>query len=119
MLTHLAVFETRCRHYEFLAKSCTQIGDGYDFFPSVRDGASIHRVFRAKMTNLVLVVVLVVPAKAPYCLTSAVSDEVRLPVFMSSIMEIAIDRESADIVYLVRCLLTQQAQYKEETGQTQ
>ena len=40
------------------------MGDGYDFFASVRDGVSIQYAFR--LTNLVLVIVLVVAAKAPY-----------------------------------------------------
>jgi hypothetical protein len=40
----------------FLQKFRTQLGDGYDFFPSVRDG--ILRAFGAKITNLVLVVPL-------------------------------------------------------------
>ena len=40
------------------------MGDGYDFFASVRDGVSIQHAF--SLTNLVLVVVLVVKSKAPY-----------------------------------------------------
>jgi hypothetical protein len=39
------------------------MGDGYDFFASVRDGVSIQHAF--SLTNLVLVVVLVVKSKAP------------------------------------------------------
>ena len=44
------------------AKAPTQMGDGYDFFASVRDGVSIQHAFR--LTNLVLVV----KSKAPYYL---------------------------------------------------
>jgi hypothetical protein len=46
--------------YEISPQFRSQIGDGYDFFASVRDGVSIQHAFR--LTNLVLVVA----AKAPY-----------------------------------------------------
>jgi hypothetical protein len=47
----------------FGKKCCTQMGAGYEFLASVRDGVSAQRAFRAKMTSFVLVVVLL--AKAP------------------------------------------------------
>ncbi len=52
----------RTQDNEISPKFRTQIDDGYDFIASVRDGASRQCAFRAKMTNLVLV--LVVAAKA-------------------------------------------------------
>ena len=48
------------KDYEISPQFRTQMGDGYDFFASVRDGVSIQRAF--SLTNLVLVV----KSKAPY-----------------------------------------------------
>ena len=59
----ICFFISRCEDYEISPQFCTQMGDGYDIFASVRNGVSIHHAFR--LTNLVLVVVLVVAAKAP------------------------------------------------------
>ena len=47
--------KSRREDYEISPQFRTQIGDGYDFFASVRDGVSIQHAFR--LTNLVLVVV--------------------------------------------------------------
>ena len=60
----LCFLKSRREDYEISPQFRTQMGDGYDFFASVRDGVSIQHAFR--LTNLVLVVVLVVAAKAPY-----------------------------------------------------
>ena len=63
-------FKSRREDYEISPQFRTQMGDGYDFFASVRDGVSIQHAFR--LTNLVLVVALavavvrVVKSKAPY-----------------------------------------------------
>jgi hypothetical protein len=54
----------RREDYEVSPQFRTQMGDGYVFFASVRDGVSIQHAF--SLTNLVLVVVLVVKSKAPY-----------------------------------------------------
>ena len=51
--------KSRREDYEISPQFRTQMGDGYDFFASVRDGVSILHAFR--LTNLVLV--LVVAAK--------------------------------------------------------
>ena len=48
------------------------MGGGY-LLPSVRDGVSIWRAFDAKMTNLVLV--LLVAGKAFHCLLESVRTE--------------------------------------------
>ena len=56
--------KSRREDYEISPQLRTQMGDGYDFFASVRDGVSIQHAF--SLTNLVLVVVLVVKSKAPY-----------------------------------------------------
>ena len=48
--------KSRRKDYEISPQLRTQMGDGYDFFASVRDGVSIQHAFR--LTNLVLVVVL-------------------------------------------------------------
>ena len=63
--------KSRREDYESSPQFRTQMGDGYDFFASVRDGVSIQHAFR--LTNLVFVVVvvlvvvlvLVVKSKAP------------------------------------------------------
>ena len=55
--------KSRREDYEVSPQFRTQMGDGYDFFASVRDGVSIQHAF--SLTNLVLVVVLVVKSKAP------------------------------------------------------
>jgi hypothetical protein len=60
----LFFFISRLEDYEISQQFRTQMGDGFDIFASVRNGVSIHHAFR--LTNLVLVVVLVVAAKAPY-----------------------------------------------------
>jgi hypothetical protein len=62
----LRFFISRREDCEISPQFRTQMGDGYDIFASVRNGVSIHHAFR--LTNLVLVVVLVVAVKAPYCL---------------------------------------------------
>jgi hypothetical protein len=54
--------KSRREDYEISPQFRTQMGDGYDFFASVRDGVSIQHAFR--LTNLVLVIVLVVKSKA-------------------------------------------------------
>jgi hypothetical protein len=54
--------KSRREDYEISPQFRTQMGDGYDFFASVRDGVSIKHAFR--LTNLVLVIVLVVKSKA-------------------------------------------------------
>jgi hypothetical protein len=63
----LCFLKSRREDYEISPQFRTQIGDGYDFFASVRDGVSIQHAFR--LTNLV--VVLVLAAKAPWrtCVT--------------------------------------------------
>jgi hypothetical protein len=61
--TFFVFFISRREDYEISPQFRTQMGDGYDIFASVRNGVSIHHAFR--LTNLVLVVVLVVAAKAP------------------------------------------------------
>ena len=53
--------KSRREDYEGSPQFRTQMGDGYDFFASVRDGVSIQHAFH--LTNLVLV--LVVAAKVP------------------------------------------------------
>jgi hypothetical protein len=58
--------KSRRKDYEISPQFRTQMGDGYDFFASVRDGVSLQHAFR--LTNLVLVFVLVVKSKAPYYL---------------------------------------------------
>jgi hypothetical protein len=55
--------KSRREDHEISPQFRTQMGDGYDFFASVRDGVSIQHAF--SLTNLVLVVVLVVKSKAP------------------------------------------------------
>ena len=45
--------KSRSEDYELSPQFRTQMGDGYDFLASVRDGVSIQHVFR--LTNLVLV----------------------------------------------------------------
>ena len=62
--TFFVFLKSRREDYEISPQFRTQMGVGYDFFASVRDGVSIQHAFR--LTNLVLV--LVVAAKAPYCL---------------------------------------------------
>ena len=58
-------FLKSCRKdYEISPQFRTQMGNGYDFFASVRDGVSIQ-LHAFRLTNLVLVVVLVVKSKAP------------------------------------------------------
>ena len=52
----LFFLKSRRKDYEISPQFRTQMGDGYDFFASVRDGVSIQHAFR--LTNLVLVVVL-------------------------------------------------------------
>jgi hypothetical protein len=52
-------FKIRRKDYEISPQFRTQMGGGYDFFASVRDGVSIQHAFR--LTNLVLVV----KSKAP------------------------------------------------------
>jgi hypothetical protein len=64
----LFFLKSRREDYEVSPQFRTQMGDGYDFFASVRDGVSIQHVF--SLTNLVLVVVLVVKSKAPYYLAA-------------------------------------------------
>jgi hypothetical protein len=59
----LFFLKNRRKYYEISPQFRTQMGDGYDFFTSVRDGVSIQHAFR--LTNLVLVVILVVKSKAP------------------------------------------------------
>ena len=61
--TFFVFLKSRREDYEISPQFRTQMGDGYDFFASVRDGVSIQRAF--SLTNLVLVVVLVVKSKAP------------------------------------------------------
>ena len=61
--TFFVFLKSRREDYEISPQFRTQMGDGYDIFASVRNGVSIHHAFR--LTNLVLVVVLVVAAKAP------------------------------------------------------
>jgi hypothetical protein len=60
----LCFLKSRREDYEISPKFRSRKSDGYDFLASVPDGVSIWRAFRAKMTNLVLV--LVVAAKTPY-----------------------------------------------------
>jgi hypothetical protein len=60
----LFFLKSRRKDYDISPQFRTQMGDGYDFFASVRDGVSIQHAFRLR--NLVLVVVLVVKFKAPY-----------------------------------------------------
>jgi hypothetical protein len=55
----LCFLKSHREDYDISLKLRIQIGDGYDFFASVRDGVSIQHAFR--LTNLVLVVA----AKAP------------------------------------------------------
>ena len=61
----LFFLKSRGEDYDISPQFRTQMGDGYDFFASVRDGVSIQHAFR--LTNLVVVVVLVLvlAAKAP------------------------------------------------------
>ena len=40
--------DSRRENYEFSVKFRTQMSDGYDFFPSVRDSVSIWHAFGAK-----------------------------------------------------------------------
>jgi hypothetical protein len=61
--TFFVFLKSRREDYEIFPQLRTQMGDGYDFFASVRDGVSIQHAF--SLTNLVLVVVLVVKSKAP------------------------------------------------------
>ena len=61
--TFFVFLKSRREDYEVSPPFRTQMGDGYDFFASVRDGVSIQHAF--SLTNLVLVVVLVVKSKAP------------------------------------------------------
>jgi hypothetical protein len=60
----LFFLKSRRKDYDISPQFRTQMGDGYDFFASVRDGVSIQHAFR--LTNLVLVLILVVKSKAPY-----------------------------------------------------
>jgi hypothetical protein len=62
--------KSRREDYEISPQFRTQMGVGYDFFASVRDGVSIQHAFR--LTNLVLVVA----AKAPYCLYVTICKQV-------------------------------------------
>ena len=62
--TFFVFLKSRREDYEISPQFRTQMGDGYDFFASVRDGVGIQHAF--SLTNLVLVVVLVVKSKAPY-----------------------------------------------------
>jgi hypothetical protein len=68
--TFFVFLNSRREDYEISPQLRTQMGDGYDFFASVRDGVSIQHAFSLTLdnglTNLVLVVVLVVKSKAPY-----------------------------------------------------
>jgi hypothetical protein len=54
--TFFVFLKSRREDYESSPQFRTQMGDGYDFFASVRDGVSIQHAFR--LTNLVLVVVV-------------------------------------------------------------
>jgi hypothetical protein len=65
--TFFVFLKIRREVYEISPQFRIQMGDGYDFFASVRDGVSIQHAF--SLTNLVLVVVLVVKSKAPYYLS--------------------------------------------------
>ena len=47
--------KSRREDYEISPQFRTQMGDGYDFFATVRDGVSIQHAF--SLTNLVLVVI--------------------------------------------------------------
>ena len=51
--TFFVFLKSRREDYEISPQFRTQMGDGYDFFASVRDGVSIQHAFR--LTNLVLV----------------------------------------------------------------
>jgi hypothetical protein len=56
--TFFVFMKSRREDYEGSPQFRTQMGDGYDFFASVRDGVSIQHAFR--LTNLVLVLVVAV-----------------------------------------------------------
>jgi hypothetical protein len=61
--TFFVFLKRRREDYEISPQFRTQMGDGYNFLASVRDGVGIQHAF--SLTNLVLAVVLVVKSKAP------------------------------------------------------